>query len=419
VDFKKTDKQVEAIDLLSSRKYCALFGGSRSGKTFIIVYALIVRACKTQSRHAILRKNFNAVKRSIFLDTFPKVLRLCFPDLKPQPNKTDYYYKFANGSEIWFGGLDDGDRTEKILGMEFSTIQFNEASQMEYASVQMALSRLAEKNELKKRAYFDFNPPKKTHWSYPLFIKGLDPIDDVPLTNPHDYGHLKINPDSNLENIDEDYLKMLQAMPEEHRLRFLEGEFGDESDGQVYYAFRRDDHIRSVTPQPGTLFIGMDFNVAPMTAVVLQYTEDKFRVLDEVWLMNSDTFKMVDELTRRGYSGARVIPDSTGRNRKTSGKSDFQILSDAGFVIESVHNPFIMDRVNNVNRLLGQGKVVIDPKCKKLINDLERVVWKNNALDQSGANKELTHISDALGYACWKLDPIVSVVPKVTSQRYR
>ena len=51
----------------------ALYGGSRSGKTFILVYALIIRASKVKSRHVIIRKTFSAVKRSIVFDTLPNL----------------------------------------------------------------------------------------------------------------------------------------------------------------------------------------------------------------------------------------------------------------------------------------------------------------------------------------------------------
>ena len=114
---------------------------------------------------------------------------------------------------------------------------------------------------------------------------------------------------------------------------------------------------------------------------------------------------MCAELKKRNYYG-KVIPDSTGSNRKTSGKSDFQILKDAGHDIMKVRNPFVGDRVNNMNRLLTDERIIISKRCKKLINDLEKVAWKDNQLDQKGANKHLTHISDALGYGCWKLFPL-------------
>src|SRR5690242_16680787 len=100
-----------------------LFGGSRSGKTFLTVRNVMMRAIKAPgSRHLIARFRFNHVKASIILDTFPKVMKLCFPQVTYNLNKSDWYVTLPNGSEIWFAGLDDKERTEKILGLEFVTI---------------------------------------------------------------------------------------------------------------------------------------------------------------------------------------------------------------------------------------------------------------------------------------------------------
>ena len=414
--FKKTDKQKEAIPVLSGNRYAALYGGSRSGKTFIIVYALLVRASKVKSRHCILRRTFSSVKRSIFMDTLPKVLRICFPDLIIKWNKTDFYVKLPNESEIWLCGLDDS-RAEKILGMEFSTLYFNEASELDYGAIQLVISRLAEKNTLTKRVWFDFNPPAKSHFSYWLFIKKLNPLDNEPLRDADEYGHLLMNPQDNIENIDEEYLKILERMPEKDRNRFLLGQFSDDSDGVAYYEFDRDNHVANIRRSPGTLLIGMDFNVMPMTAVVGQVINNNFHIIDEVFLENSDTFKMCHALNKKGYNGI-VYPDSTGKNRKTSGKSDFQIIKESGFQIKSVSNPLQVDRVNNVNRLLKEGRIIIDPKCKKLINDLEKVVWKDNKLDQK-TTPMLTHISDCLGYLTWGIDPITGYTGKRIQSQWR
>lgn len=407
--FKKTIKQKEAVKLLAGNaRDLMLFGGSRSGKTFILIYAMIIRACKVKSRHCILRHKFNHAKRSIWLDTLPKVISLCFPDLGITPksyNKTDYYLTLPNGSEIWVGGLDDKDRVEKILGNEYSTIYFNESSQIDYASVQVAKTRLAEKNILAKKVYYDCNPPSKRHWSYWLFIKKINPVESEPLKNPEKYDSILINPIDNLENIDEDYLDILESMPEKQRQRFLDGLFIDSDDGLAYYSFDPEIHLGEMQIIPGTIFSGMDFNVNPMTSIICQVINDIIYVHDEAYLENSDTYKMSDELKKRNYVGS-VIPDSTGRNRKTSGITDHQILKEAGFVVEQTLNPFVSDRVNNVNRLLMGGQLIINPRCKKLINDLNKVSWKNNELDKK-TDPMLTHISDALGYACYKLMPFM------------
>lgn len=341
-------------------------------------------------------------------------MTICFPDLSVKWNKTDFILELPNGSQILVLGLDDGERTEKILGLELSTVYINEASQVDYNSVQMALTRLAEKNSLRKRVVFDFNPPQKSHWSYYLFIKKLDPIGNVPLPNPEDYVSLLMNPDSNMDNIDPEYIRLLESMPEKEKARFLRGEFTDESNGQVYYAFRPDDHIKPQTKQPGTIFCALDFNVNPFCGVIFQVSGNNISVIDELYIENADTYKVADDLKRRGYGGARIIPDSTAANRKTSGRSDLQILKEAGFTVESTRNPFVMDRVNNLNRKLSAGHILIDPKARKLSNDLMKVVYKDNKPDQSGANKMLTHISDALGYAAWWLDPFNPSTAKVS-----
>jgi phage terminase large subunit len=345
-------------------------------------------------------------------------MNLCFPNLKVKYNKTDYIAYFPNSSEIHFVGMDDGAKAEKLLGLEFSTLYYNEASQLDFSSVQLVNSRLAEKNALKKRIWFDFNPSNRSHWSYYLFIKKLNPQDDIPLSDPENYKTLKMNPSQNLENIDKEYLDMLDKMPKLERDRFLLGEFADESQGSVYYSFRSDDHVKETKVIPGTMWLGLDFNYNPFSAVVGQYYDGVFHVHDEVYLNNADTYKMADELKKRGYSGVRICPDSTGGSRRTSGRTDFEILREAGFTIESTHNPLVFDRTNNLNRLFQQNKIIINPKCKKLINDLHKVTWKDGKLD-SGPDKMLTHLSDSLCYWTWKLDPFSKVIGKITQQLIR
>lgn len=222
-----------------------LFGGSRSGKTFLLVLAVVSRAMKAaRTRHAILRFRFNAVKASVVADTFPKVMSIAFPDLTYDLNKTDWFVTLHNGSEIWFGGLDDKERTEKILGMEFSTIYLNECSQIPYGSVETALTRLAQKADqeidgvvspLKPRAYYDCNPPSKAHWSYLIFKDGRHPDTREKLFDLNDYACMQINPRDNAENLAEGYIeKNLASLSARGRKRFLDGEFADATPNALF-----------------------------------------------------------------------------------------------------------------------------------------------------------------------------------------
>ncbi len=182
----------------------------------------------------ILRKHFNHVKQSIWYDTLPKVMDLCFPGLAPmcKLNRSDWFIQFPNKSEIWIGGLDDKERTEKILGNEYSTIFFNECSEISWAARNIAMTRLSEKNDLIKRVYYDCNPPKRSHWTHKVFIEHVDPLTDEPLDDADNYASLLMNPMDNIKNIDPAYIKdVLEKLPPLLRDRFLYGLFvSDDSD---------------------------------------------------------------------------------------------------------------------------------------------------------------------------------------------
>ena len=242
-EFKLTAKQNEAQAILAGiATHGMLYGGSRSGKTFLHTRNTVFRALKApDSRHAILRFRFNHIKASVILDTFPKVMKLCFPGVAHHMNKTDWFAELPNGSQIWFGGLDDKERTEKILGQEYATMYLNECSQINKESRDMAATRLAQlaplgdgTGFLKPRMFYDCNPTNKMHWSYRMFIQRVDPETRQPLPNPEDYVFCKMNPEDNVENLSSQYLDTLNALSPRLRKRFLLGEFADATPNALF-----------------------------------------------------------------------------------------------------------------------------------------------------------------------------------------
>lgn len=240
-----TDKQLEAVDVMSGdATHIRLMGGSRSGKTYVAVRCIVVRALKAaNSRHGIFRFRYNAVMESVYLDTFPKVMATEFPGVTWNFNAKYSFVQYENGSEMWFSGLDDKERVEKVLGKEFSTIYFNECSQIPYASVLHALTRLAQLvsqcidnivSELKLRVYYDLNPGIDTHWSYSVFTKKIEPIGKKPYSNPNDYASIQMNPVDNAANIASTYLASLQDLPAHLKKRFYYGEYGDSNPNALF-----------------------------------------------------------------------------------------------------------------------------------------------------------------------------------------
>jgi len=243
---KLTAKQLEAMAVCAGlATHVMLFGGSRSGKTFLLVRNVVFRALKAHnSRHAIFRFRLNHLKASVFLDTFPKVMRECFPGVKYTAHAQEMYVDLPKGSQIWFAGLDDKERVEKILGMEFVTLYFNECSQIPWGSILVALTRFAqlvtqniegrEPMPLKLRCFYDCNPPPKSHWTYRLFIEKRDPETRIGLSNPDDYVSFQMNPKDNQENLSAEYIKQLESLPARMRARFLDGRFADANPNALF-----------------------------------------------------------------------------------------------------------------------------------------------------------------------------------------
>ncbi len=239
------------------------YSGARAGKTFEFIRAILIRAMFAPgSRHAIIRKHFSLAKKYIWLDTLPDVIDKCFPELngKIEINKSDYFYKLPNGSDIWIGGLDDKERADRILGGEYNTIFFNECSETSWHSAQTALTRLAKKTEkvvknehlgvLINKAYFDTNPPAKSHWSYKLFFEHIDPETRIEVRNPGQFAKIHVKPEHNIENLPDDFIEQLKSLTGTKRTRFYEGLYQDKIQGALW---TEDDINRARRPAPKDL----------------------------------------------------------------------------------------------------------------------------------------------------------------------
>lgn len=249
MSFRLTPKQAEAQRVLGSMAtWIMLFGGGRSGKTFLVIRNTVARGLKAPgSRHLVTRSRFNHLKASIMMDTFPKVMRTCFPQLV---RGKDWDMNMSNGfawlpgeSQVWFLGLDDKERMEKILGLEFATIYINEASQVAWGGVQILLTRLAQRvmqtingveSPLKLRFLFDCNPPSKMHWTFKVFKQKLDPDTKETLATPENYQSFQMNPIDNAANLSEEYLGTLEGLSERMKRRFLHGEFADATPNALF-----------------------------------------------------------------------------------------------------------------------------------------------------------------------------------------
>jgi hypothetical protein len=190
--------------------------------------------------------------------------------------------------------------------------------------------------------------------------------------------------------------------------------------GVIYYAFGehniREMQFGTATNHNIPLYVGGDFNISPICAVVGFKHANGLHIYDEIEIYGSDTQEMATEIQQR-YPNRQVhfFPDAAGAQRRTSavgGITDHIILKNAGFKLHvgSV-NPAVKDRIASVNSAFkstdGQCKLTIDPKCKKLINGLRKHVYREGTrLPEKDGAEDFSHFNDALGYMVNNLYPV-------------
>src|SRR5262249_3674669 len=130
-----------------------------------------------------------------------------------------------------------------------------------------------------------------------------------------------------------------------------------------------------------------------------------------------------------------IYGDGTGHGRDAqTARSDYDLMRLAfrGYPSNIVwkvpkNNPLERDRVNAVNRRLvgesGRPGVLISPKNKELIADLEEVVWREDGkkllkvYSTADPYHRRTHASDAMGYRIWREYPTISEAARVETTK--
>jgi hypothetical protein len=179
--------------------------------------------------------------------------------------------------------------------------------------------------------------------------------------------------------------------------------------GRVYHAFERKTHVRACPFNPNLpIWIGQDFNIDPMSSVILQpQPNGEVWAVGEVSLRSSNTAETVEELERRFWrqkDQITVFPDPAGGYRQHArGDTDLDIFREAGFMKIKYRrrHPPVADRVNSVNRMLksadGSIRLYVDPVCEQLIESLEQTIYKPGGRDID-KDASVEHMADALGY---------------------
>lgn len=369
-------------------RFRVVIAGRRFGKTHLSIRELCFHARIPDREVWYVAPTYKMARQIVW-----KKLKNKLNDLNwvSKTNETDLSISLRNGSTISLKGADNYDSLRGV-GLDF--IVLDEFADIDpeawYETLRPTLS------DKQGRALFIGTPKGIGNWAYEIYQNSLD--NDTWKS----YSFTTVEggnvPISEIEAAKKDLDE--RTFRQEYMATF------ETFSGRIYYAFDRSMNVVKYEGNtPDVLYIGMDFNIDPMSAVIATRIGDNLHIIDEIRLFSSNTQEMVSEIKQR-FPRSKIwsYPDPAGNQRKTSagGVTDITILNNAGFVVKAprAHTP-VRDRINAVNSRLcdstGIRRLFIDPKCKYTIEGLERQTYKEGS-SQPDKDSGYDHMNDALGY---------------------
>jgi hypothetical protein len=384
-----------------------LVAGRRFGKTFLALVELCRAAWGAGRTVWYVAPTYRQAKRI----AWKQLKQLTRPYWASKPNETDLSIELTAGGTIALRGADNRDAL-RGNGLDFLVLD-EFASMAPEAWTEVLRPMLSDRQG---GALFIGTPQGFNHF-YDLYTNTQSWPDWAAFHFSTEEGG----------NVSAEELQAAQREMDERTYRQeFQATFENLGVGRAYWAFERQSNVQALEFHNGQpLFWSLDFNVNPMCAVVGQVMQDgTVHVLDEIVLEDSNTpaaceafLARVQKWTLNAPQPLWLYGDATGDNRHSSAsRTDWQIVQDflRGYgwqfrVSQNVprENPSVKDRTNCVNssfrNQLGQHRLLIHPRCRELIRDLEQVGWKMDAHGNASAeldksDRRRTHVSDALGY---------------------
>ena len=411
----------------AKERYSALIGGFGSGKTHLLCMEAIKCAIDNVGAPGMMVAPTYKMIRDPLLDLFEAILQKQEIQYKLVKNPDIVLSLYHNGNYHNKITFRSADRPKSLRGPTLSFFGIDEAAMVDKDAWTDCVSRLRHGGARYCKGFIGTTPEGIDDWIYDEFVEKCEDgkRDGV-------YSRFHIDSRDNPSNSPEYIAALVDAYDATILPAYLSGEFIDMSTGRAYYSFGTH-NIKELQYNPHLkLCLTCDFNVEPMVWEIFQYGRNRIEFFDEIYIRtNASTATAIQMFCEKYFAWMKhnrdnkrvqvnIFGDSSGKARTTAGDSDYVIIRETlntngipwtGYVPDE--NPRVRDRLNTVNGALqdrgNATKVFVDPRCKRLIKDYKLVVLRKNGDIDKGNEKsrrELTHASDAAGYAIYQIMPI-------------
>ena len=397
--------------MTSEALYPAMVAGFGAGKTEAAV-----------NRAIIGKLRYPSLNRGFYEPTYDLVRMIAFPRFEEALTNLNIPYKLyksplnyidiEGAGRIYFRSMDNPSR---IIGYEHADADVDELDTLKPDDAAEVWRRIQSRNRQRKP---DGQPntigvtttPEGFGFVYKAWKKDPKPgyeIIQAPTTsNPY---------------LPEGYIQtLLDTYPEQLITAYINGDFVNLKSGTIYTGY---DRVKSNTNRKWNgkepIYVGMDFNVGKMAAVIHVLDDGKPRAVDEI--VNAyDTPDMIRIIKERYQDcSISVYPDASGSSRKSvdASKSDIALLENAGFrICANKKNPPVKDRIMAMQRQFcdnngNRNYLVNADMCPNYAECLEQQIWADNGEPDKSQGKD--HLNDAGGYFIAYEYPVVRPVSTV------
>lgn len=398
--------------------------GIRGGKThagaFKTLYYAMEHPCENDEVHLVCSPTYpmsRVPREKLFKLLHDKSLFPVSPLIRYIKSERIFVLHAVNGrtTRIQLMSMNDPD---KLRGIKALSAWLDEGAYMTAYAWEVVLGRLADSNG----PCWITTTPDGYNFVFELYERAKkEHQDKVPL----DKRTVRFFHWTSLDNtfIDRAGFKRLSTqLDSKAHAQEVEAKFVKQS-GLVYHAYSALNNRKFKFDRSLPIYVGQDFNVMKMASIFCQPTKwNGLHAFHERLVDNTDTYALAQYLAdwcatqNIPRSQLIVYPDASGKNRKTSGKTDIRILREAGFrCVPERRNPFIKDRINTVNGLLTSHKglmprLTLDvDACPHAHESLSKQVW-DTAYTPAIPDKKhgFDHMPDAIGYVSWARHPLAA-----------
>jgi phage terminase large subunit len=383
------------------------YGGSRGGGKSWAMRTLFI----------LMAMNYSGLKLLLLRRTLPELRENHILPLLSMIGGFSKYsaeekaFQFPNGSRLKLGYCDNERDIYQYQGQEYDVIGFEESTLFTWAMIQFILTcNRSTRTDFKPRAYYTMNPGGVSHAEHKrLFIdrqfrEGEDPDDYL-------FIQAKLYDNPILMNNNPEYVKTLEALPEQLRKAHLDGDW-DVFIGQVFSEFSRDKHVVEPfeIPPNWKRYRSLDWGYSKPYAVywgavdydgVLYIYRELYGCKDLPDTGTQETAEEVAKKIRKLEKGEEVFgvadPACWAKTGHT-GPTIAEQLRISGVMMHKADNDRIQGKMQVHKRLKHKG-IKIFSNCTHLIRTLPALIYDEHKVEDVDTDQE-DHAYDSIRYLC-------------------